>query len=144
MTEIEELKLQIENLKDTVTKLQNGTIRVETNTSKLARMKTEIIMAELPKEIRENSECSRLEDFRRDVGIITNDLFFLTTNYKYESYKKMAEIIFNRPNPEKRLETYLKIYRTVCKFMAAQYDGHWKTKTEISDELRKEYYGIIH
>ena len=43
MDQIKELQEQIEALKKTVNELQSGTVRVETNTAKLARMKDQIV-----------------------------------------------------------------------------------------------------
>lgn len=48
MDQIKELQEQIEALKKTVNELQSGTVRVETNTAKLARMKDQIVKEVFP------------------------------------------------------------------------------------------------
>ena len=119
--QIEELKRQGEELKNTVENLKNSTIKVETNTAKLARMKNEVIKEVFPEDMIRNMNPAQISYLKRDITIRTNEMFFIKTGYKDEAYKKMAKIIFERPDPEKRLEAYLGIYRRVCGFMAEMY-----------------------
>lgn len=121
MEEVEELKRQVAELKDTVENLKKATIKIETNTAKLSRMKSEIIRDVFPRDLLSKMNASYISELKQNVGVISNELFFMQTEYEYESYKRMAELIFNRPEPEKRLEAYLGIYRRVCEFMAEEY-----------------------
>lgn len=124
MTELEQLQKQVEELKKTVDDLKSGTVRIETNYMKLARLKDEIIKSTIPqKALKVNP--NRLSRFKQNIGIVTNELFFMKTSYQDESYKKMADIIFGYEDSEERLTTYLGIYKEVCEFMTNQYKKYF-------------------
>ena len=130
MTELEQLQKQIEELQKTVNDLKSGTVRVETNYMKLARLKDEIIKTVIPPKAL-NTNPNRLSRFKQNKGIVANEIFFMKTSYKDEAYKKMVEIIFGHDDSDERLKLYLGIYREVCEFMAVQYK-------KLFDDLESE------
>lgn len=137
MDQIKELQEQIEALKKTVSELQSGTVRVETNTAKLARMKDQIIMGVFPEKMFHKSRCKPNGDkvcldvsIRKCISPVANELFNMKTEYKVPSFSKMANYIFSQPEPEKVLKDYLDIYRSVCEFMCSQVEDHWEMYKE--------------
>ena len=128
MTELEMLQQEVEKLQKTVAMLQQGTVRVETNQAKLVRMKneiiTEIIIPKLPDDYNQN----RLAEFRKNVTIVTNDIWQLQTGIVKPGFKKIHEILFDRPDSEERIESYLSVFRKVCEFMSTEYEGHWRRR----------------
>jgi hypothetical protein len=127
MTELEMLQQEVEKLQKTVAMLQQGTVRVETNQAKLTRMKNEIVTDMILSKLRCDYNPNQLCEFRKNVTIVTNDIWQMQTGFEKPGFKKMHEILFDRPDSEERLESYLSVFRKVCEFMAAQYEGHWKS-----------------
>lgn len=79
-------------------------------------------MAEIiPMEEQERLESWRMHELRKNITIVTNDIFELKYNYKREGCKKMDSVIFGYCDTERRLNNYLAIYREVCKFIVKQY-----------------------
>lgn len=132
MDQIKELQEQIEALKKTVNELQSGTVRVETNTAKLARMKDQIVKEVFPEKMfyinTTYGKVPQLDrSIRRCISPVVNELFEMKTDYeKVSGYTKMANYIFGHPDSENVLKEYLNIYRSVCEFICSQIDEHWE------------------
>lgn len=132
MDQIKELQEQIEALKKTVNELQSGTVRVETNTAKLARMKDQIVKEVFPEKMFHiNTTYGKVpqldQSIRRCISPVVNELFEMKTDYeKVSGYTKMANYIFGHPDSENVLKEYLNIYRSVCEFICSQIDEHWE------------------
>lgn len=125
--QIKELEKQIDALKKTVSELQKRTIKIETNARKLTRLKNEILAEVMPEEV---ITPTRLSELRKNITIITNDIFELKYHYGRKSFKKMDSVIFGFCDTERRLSQYLAIYRDVCVFMVVQYHNN-KAVTEF-------------
>lgn len=144
MDQIKELQEQIEALKKTVSELQSGTVRIETNTGKLARMKDQIVREVFPEKMFYINTCygkvTRLDlSIRRCISPVVNELFEMKTDYERVSgYTKMANYIFDHPDSENVLKEYLDIYRSVCEFICSQVDGHWEAYQKKMENWRKE------
>lgn len=144
MDQIKELQEQIEALKKTVNELQSGTVRVETNAAKLARMKDQIVREVFPEkmffETPHYGKSTRLDySIRRCISPVVNELFEMITDHeKLPCYSKMANHIFNQPDPEKALKDYLDIYRNVCEFMCNQVKDHWEAYNKKERKLKSE------
>lgn len=114
MSENEELKKEVEELRKIVEDLKTGSIRIESNISKLHRLKQEIVN-ELLKDEKEPYTIWRV---RRFAGEFALDIF--DDKYPMQERKlhiKTANRIFGYPDEEERLQYYLETYKQCIKFV---------------------------
>ncbi len=108
MTEIEMLQVEIKKLQETVADLQNGTVRILTNTGKLQFYKQEIISDVFGRNFKTENPTFH-GDVMKHLANSTNDV--ICCIFKKPCYSKMGTFLFEGDDADEKLKAYLDIYR---------------------------------